>query len=491
MKTSLLTIIAVFILAGLAEARTITVGKSGSYDFNSVRAAVNDANNGDTVIVYPGFYDEYIDFAGKNITVKSTNPYDPNVVESTIINWKVYFKGTEDANCTFSGFKTSGIYGTYTYDQKHTHATISYCIISGNPLFDGYAIRACDGIISNCLIVDIISEHHAIISECHGFLKNCTIVHNGIWCGIFVGEGGTTTIENCIIYYNIGAQIEVADGGTLNVSYSCIQNGIHGISAENNTVNWGEGNIDNDPCFVRVGDFYYDIFGDYRLKSEGWRWDANREVWTWDNVTSRCIDAGNPGTPLGYEPLTIPADPQNKWGINKRIDMGFYGGTLEASMPPYDWAYLADLNNDGIVNFTDYGLLANNWLSSQEEQSSDLNRDGLIGFSDVALLAEDWLKCTSYWKTIPPVVRIINPKDGDTIIKNTPVEFEADAWDPDGEVVKVEFFDGGVKIDEDNDGSDGWLIVTNLSDGFLTVRATDNMGASTVSKIVIVHIVYP
>jgi len=177
----------------------------------------------------------------------------------------------------------------------------------------------------------------------------------------------------------------------------------------------GTGNIEADPCFVEPG-FWADandpnivvepndpnalwIDGDYHLKSFGWRWDTQRKVWTWDDVTSRCIDAGNPGSPLGEELLSIPVpyDPNNEWGQNLRINMGAYGGTAEASMPPYDWALLADLTNVGAVNFEDYTAQAIDWLESVSEQPGDLNRDDTVDIADIALLTEDWLKQTSWY----------------------------------------------------------------------------------------------
>ena len=121
------------------------------------------------------------------------------------------------------------------------------------------------------------------------------------------------------------------------------------------------------------------VNGDYHLKSEGWRWDIKRHRWTYDDVTSRCIDAGNPGSSLGDEPLSIPDDPDNEWGQNLRIDMGAYGGTAEASMPPYDWAILGDLTNDGIVDFNDFAYLAKDWQTKAEEQPGDLDRNGVVG----------------------------------------------------------------------------------------------------------------
>ncbi|MBA7600379.1 hypothetical protein ES703_07429 [subsurface metagenome] len=127
------------------------------------------------------------------------------------------------------------------------------------------------------------------------------------------------------------------------------------------------------------------------MKSEGWRWDAQRKVWTWDEVTSRCIDAGNPGSPLADEPLTLDVDPLNRWGENIRINMGAYGGTAEASMPPYDWALLSDMTNDGTVNSSDLGVFVSYWLDSGECIPSDLNRNQSVNFLDYAVFAQQWL----------------------------------------------------------------------------------------------------
>jgi hypothetical protein len=203
-------------------------------------------------------------------------------------------------------------------------------------------------------------------------------------------------VTNCIIWGNWPEQIYSAS-----VTYSNVQGGCPGI-----------GNIDADPCFVQPG-YWADandpnivvepndpnatwLDGDYHLKSEGWSWDVVRHRWTYDDVTSRCIDAGNPGSPLGDELLSVPDDPNNIWGQNLRIDMGAYGGTAEASIPPYDWALLADLTNDGLVDLKDYAFQAADWLNSADQQPGDLNRDSLVDISDLALLVEDWLGQTTW-----------------------------------------------------------------------------------------------
>jgi len=64
--------------------------------------------------------------------------------------------------------------------------------------------------------------------------------------------------------------------------------------------------------------------GDYHLKSQAGRWDPVSLSWVTDDVTSPCIDAGDPDSPVGDEPMP-------NGGI---INMGAYGGTVETSKSP-------------------------------------------------------------------------------------------------------------------------------------------------------------
>ena len=53
-----------------------------------------------------------------------------------------------------------------------------------------------------------------------------------------------------------------------------------------------------------------------------YKWGHNLD-WQYDDVTSRCIDSGNPGSLLGGELLTIPSDPNHERGENIRINISF------------------------------------------------------------------------------------------------------------------------------------------------------------------------
>ncbi len=334
--------------------KTLYVDDDGPADFNNIQAAIDDANDGDSIIVQPGLYKEFVEFHGKNITLTSTSPAKFNVVAATIIDYGAGFVGTEEPNCTLTGFKING-----WISGNHTHAMISYCLLQGNRVPRGTVIRACDGTISNCVVTDNSPPSDVIasaVSECHGLIKNCTIAHNTL--GVHIMEGGTTTIENCIIYHNSSGQVGVGKGATVNIKYSDVQGGLEAIYLdEERTVNWGPGNVDTDPCFVRVGDWFGELKGDYHLKSQAGRWNLMSETWVQDDVTSPCIDAGAPMSVIGHEPFPNGG----------RVNIGAYGGTPEASKsyfgePVCETIVAGDINGDCKVNFLDFAIMALHWL---------------------------------------------------------------------------------------------------------------------------------
>jgi hypothetical protein len=193
-------------------------------------------------------------------------------------------------------------------------------------------------------------------------------------------------MRNCILWHNraVGvydekAQIEIGYGDIV-TSYNCIENSSGTFG--------GIGNIGNDPCFAELG--YWDsngtlgdvsddswIDGDYHLKSQSGRWAPKTRTWVKDDITSPCVDAGDPSSPIGLEPFPNGG----------RINMGAYGGTAEASKsyfgePICETIVAGDINGDCKVDFSDLAFMAIHWLDHQIGQASNPNPpDGAIDVS--------------------------------------------------------------------------------------------------------------
>ncbi len=479
------TLIILLFTAALASAAARLV--PGQYP--NIQAAIDDCKYGDTVIVAPGTYtgpgNRDIDFRGKRITVRSTDPNAPTIVAATVIDCNGgpgdYHRGFnfhtgEDANSIVAGFTIANGYtaiggAIYCTGEPRpwtdplgprilncvitqnsatvvggaiyiagNRPTINNCTISANQCLGlgqgqssggGIACSGASPAISNCTITDNKVTYgsgggiYCVASN--ALIANCTITENVAEFrggALYFGYQGKPTINNSILYFNTapgGPEIALDsyyhDPSLLNlaVSYTNVRGGLPAIyNPGGATISWGAGNIDVEPYFVDVNN------GDYHLKSGGWRWDAGRRTWTWDTVTSRCIDGGDPDAPLRDELLFVPVDPTGYWSVNLRIDMGAYGGTAEASIPPHGWAIRTDYSNDGITNFTDFGEWSGNRGYSLAESVSDSNSSPAFDFAQFAPLAADWLNQTT-WFRLPGQATSPNPPDGSVGIRLDPV----------------------------------------------------------------------
>ena len=232
-----------------------------------------------------------------------------------------HYSGLTACNCVFSG-NSSGNTGGGAFNEAGLQPTLTGCTFTGNSAQKG----------------------------------------NALACPPLLWYQGTVRLANCILWDG-GDEIWTKESSTIMIAYSDVQGG------------WpGEGNIDVDPCFAELGywdpngtpddpndDFWID--GDYHLKSQAGRWNANEGRWTKDEVTSLCIDAGDPNSPIGLEPFP-------NGGI---INMGAYGGTIEASKsyfggPICETIVAGDINGDCKIDYQDLFFLSLNWLADNSPQ---------------------------------------------------------------------------------------------------------------------------
>jgi len=178
----------------------------------------------------------------------------------------------------------------------------------------------------------------------------------------------------------------------------------------------GQGNVDLDPGFVAPGHWDLSgtpedpnddvwVMGDYHLKSQAGHWDRESESWVLDDITSPCIDLGDPNGPLGSEPF-----PNGGY-----VNLGAYGGTSQASRsyfggPVCETQIAGDINGDCKVDDLDMDILTAHWLMPE------------IGKAN-----------------IPPTVRVISPADGAELTAPTPIVLHAEALDSDGAIVSVRY----------------------------------------------------
>jgi hypothetical protein len=129
-------------------------------------------------------------------------------------------------------------------------------------------------------------------------LENVTITGNN-GGGIYCRDNSNPGLVNCILWNDAPQEILFVDVGypnTITISYTDIQGGEAGIVTNSNgTVNWLDGNIDDDPIFV-------DPIDPTQAPTD----EGNFHL----TENSPCIDTGDPDSPL---------DPDST-----RADMGAY-----------------------------------------------------------------------------------------------------------------------------------------------------------------------
>jgi hypothetical protein len=260
---------------------------------------------------------------------------------------------------------------------------------------------------------------------------------------VYCWSGGNAIIKNSILWANsapdgpqLGLELRPeSDEGSLSINYSDAQGGQTEVYDPCEQLVWGEGNIDSDPCFASFDPNGDPNFWDFHLKSTAGRWDASvypavdltqngfvdlldfasfaavwlhedeglaadldnsdtvdlldlqiilnaylteqpQGMWVQDDVSSPCLDAGDPNSDWSQEP----------WPNGKRINMGAYGGTNQASKN----GLKADFNVDGFVDFVDFSYLVSEW-NLQQSCIEDLNDSGDVDIYDLGEFCVSWL----------------------------------------------------------------------------------------------------
>ncbi|MHC5060635.1 MAG: right-handed parallel beta-helix repeat-containing protein [Planctomycetota bacterium] len=423
---------------------------SGS-KYDNIQQAINDANDGDAVVLACGLYtgqgNRDIDFQGKPITLRSSDPGDPEIVASTIIDSEgslqephrgFYFHSGEDANSVVSGLTITGGNGAYQGGGIN-------CIFNSSPT------------ITNCVITNNLTKDHGGGIYC-GYessptITNCIISSNsfnpyGYGGGIYCRRGSSPVITNCIITNNSaignsppghgrhGGGIccwgDSEDTPSNPIIANCI---ISGNSAEHRGggvyAYWSSPTIVN--CTI-IGNRAYEgggigsfreanptaincivrdntaIFGDQLALINTLR------LWSWQEITEMTISYSNiEGGPsdacvdnnmvLNWELGNIDAEPNfvdpGCWddagtSTDPNDDFFVVGNYhLLPDSPGVDAGDNASVPTVSIADIDDEARIFNNAVDMGADEMAtnpaDFNIDGIVGFADIIVLAAEWL----------------------------------------------------------------------------------------------------
>ena len=256
--------------------------------------------------------------------------------------------------CLFEG----NIAGKGRYDYDHSGGAIEVDHSSSEVLIEYCLFEYNDAGKRNGSIEAVETYGGALfVNAGYVSVSNCNFVgnHSEFYGGAIGIEGGTLDVTHCIFYTNaissakgIAGMNIVALGGTLNIMY-CVMDGTSepGYIFDQN----------NDVTLMNVATadpmFHNSNARDYHLRSPSGRYNPGTMSFVTTDASpySPAIDAGDHGVGVGAETV------EN----GNRVNVGYYGGTAQASRSPSLAPEVENRSNTVVVNVvTVRGEMVNN-----------------------------------------------------------------------------------------------------------------------------------
>ena len=165
----------------------------------TIQAAIDRAENGDTVLVAPGTYLETLDFRGKAISVIGQAGPEQTIIDARGAGSVVTFKSGETRAALLSGFTIRG--GVGAFAGGGVYIANSSPTVRGNVIADN---RSCTG-------VGVYSTFGSPLIQGNRITRNTIVGCTGGWgIGIYIGGSSSAEIVGNEISDNTGA---AASGG--------------------------------------------------------------------------------------------------------------------------------------------------------------------------------------------------------------------------------------------------------------------------------------
>lgn len=286
--------------------------------FPTIQDAIDASLNGDTVLVLEGTYNEDIDFAGKQILVKSKWGYEVTYIKGTGTDAVVTFESGEGPDSILAGFTIyggkgkpiggltcgGGVFINPSTTGAPSSPTLRYNLITENEANLGGGIYAnsrcesfllsniialnlahttagsggsggglyfyweCEPVLVNNIVYGNVAHYsgggiYAFDSDL--ILTNDTIAGNstngigGGFLNVFNFSMGNAEITNTILWNNDAQSgLDLYNGGNIDISYSDITGTIPPYVVNGGVITWGAGVITANPNFVdwAMGDLH-------------------------------------------------------------------------------------------------------------------------------------------------------------------------------------------------------------------------------------------
>lgn len=275
-------------------------------------------------------------------------------------------------NCIISANDGGGI-----WCYASSNPIITHCTINDNDDGGIYCGSFSSPRIFNCIIKRNYSGYGGGINcfyYSHATITNCTITRNSAYYdggGVCSTDNSSPTITNSILLGNMathGNEIALRPynfpSSTISVNYTDSQGGSAAVYVPSDcTLNWGEGNIDADPCFVDADNNDFHLLPDSPCIDAGDNEAVPPEITTDLDGNPRFVD----------DPNTV--DTGN--GIPPIVDMGAFETWIAAPPEP---PLMVEIDiKPGIypnaINLGSHGLIPVAILSSDEFDATTVDPD--------------------------------------------------------------------------------------------------------------------
>ncbi len=303
-----------FLTAGWLNAAIIRVPT----DEVTIQAAVEIAENGDTVLVEDGTYtgtgNRAVSFGGKEILLISDNGPGACIIDCEGESTGFICDSNENENTEIIGFtiiNAAAQFNGGAINCFESSPTISNCIIHNNSAVysgGGAYFHKSSSVMTNCQITNNFAMDGGGIycSECSPTIQSCTIADNSANSGNGGGISfylSSPVLTDVIVWENTPQNLKLEDSDP-QITYSDIQGGYAGA-----------GNIDGNPRFVEGA------FGDYYLSqtASGQDEDSPCADAGSGNAAGICFTAGD--VTICLDDLSTRTDGGVDTGV---VDMGFH-----------------------------------------------------------------------------------------------------------------------------------------------------------------------